>query len=257
MAGSDDDLQGLHTTSEDSLRQAEAAFGGAAPTGPVGVPGSGDARRRRIRRLVVAFVLFDVVVAAGAGVYLLVKAAGDDDKSSKPTFTIPAIPGVPNAPSVPEVPSTPKPSRPEQPSAAADNFSAAGLRRTKAKARALAGPRARIQLARITQEQLQVISRDGSRGKVVIVSPAFTRAIDTPTGALTGNEFGFESFNPAVAARLTRAIDRRYKVAAREIDYMVVIRDPVSKNIEWLVYPRGGAGHFQANSSGGSLRRVG
>ena len=38
---------------------------------------------------------------------------------------------------------------------------------------------------------------------------------------------------------------------------MVVIRDPIEKNVEWLVYPRGGGGHLQADARGGSLRRVG
>jgi len=258
MAGSDDDPQGIETSSEESLRQAEAAFGGAAPAGPVGVPGGDDARRRRIRRLVVAFVVFDVVVAAGVGVYLLVKAAVDDDKSSQPAFT---IPGIPNIPSVPGVPSTPEqpaqPQRPEELATAAGYFSAGGLRRAKAKAQDLAGPRARIELARVAPDQLSVIARNGSRRKVVLVSAAFTRAIDTPSGSLTGNEFAFASFDPAVPARLTRAIRRRYSIPERRIDYMVVLRDPINKNIEWLVYPRGGGAHFQANARGGALRRVG
>jgi hypothetical protein len=251
MAGSDDDPTIFQTTSEESQRQAEAAFGGAGPAKPVGVPGDDDARRRRLRRLVVAFVVFDVIVGVAIGGYLLVKSAVEDDEPSQPSVTIPAIPGVP---SVPETPST---STPESSSAPSDNFSVAGLRRAKAKAQELAGPRARIQLARVTQDQLQVIARDGSRGKVVLVSPALTRAIDTASGALTGNEFGFEAFNPAVAARLTRAIDRRYHIPAGQIDYMVVIRDPIEKRVEWLVYPRSGGGHFQADSRGGSLRRVG
>jgi hypothetical protein len=254
MAGSDDDPTIYQTSSEESQRQAEAAFGGAGPAQPVGVPGSDDARRRRLRRLVVAFVAFDVIVGVAIGGYLIVKSAVEDDEPSKPSFTIPAIPDVP---SVSGPASTPPPAAPEQPSAPSDNFSVAGLRRAKAKAQDLAGPRARIQLARVTQDQLQVIARNGSRGKVVIVSPALTRAIDTASGALTGNEFGFEAFNPAVAARLTRAIDRRYHVPARQIDYMVVIRDPIEKKVEWLVYPRSGGSHFQADSSGGSLRRVG
>jgi hypothetical protein len=252
MAGPDDDPTIYQTSSEESQRQAEAAFGGAGPAQPVGVPGTDDARRRRLRRLVVAFIVFDVIVGVAIGGYLIVKSAVEDDEPSKPSVTIPATPGVP---SVSGTASTPAP--PEQPSAPTDNFTAAGLRRAKAKAQDLAGPRARIQLARVTQDQLQVIARDGSRGKVVIVSPALTRAIDTASGALTGNEFGFEAFNPAVAARLTRAIDRRYHVPAGQIDYMVVIRDPIEKNVEWLVYPRSGGSHFQADSRGGSLRRVG
>jgi hypothetical protein len=255
MAGSDDEPTIFQTSSEESQRQAEAAFGGAGPAKPVGVPGSDDRRLRLVRGLLIAVIALGLLAAAGFGVYLLVKAVGDDKKSDEPAFTVPGIPG---APTIPEIPSTPaSPSAPAQPSAPADNFTVAGLRRAKASAQRLAGPRARIQLARLTQDQLQVIARTGSRGKVVIVSAAFTRAIDTAAGALTGNEFGFESFNPAVAGRVARAIGRRYRVAAGEIDYMVVLRDPVSKQIEWLVYPRGGAVHFSADSRGGSLRRVG
>ena len=251
MAGSDDDPTVFQTSSEESQRQAEAAFGGAGPAQPIGVPGSDESRLRLIRLALIGLIALAGVVGVGIGVYLLVNSAGDDDKPSKPSVTLPAIPGVP---SVPETPSTPPP---EQPSAPSDNFSVAGLRRAKAKAQDLAGPGARIQLARLTQDQLQVITRNGSGGKVVLVSPALTRAIDTASGALTGNEFGFEAFNPAVAARLTRAIDRRYHVPAGQIDYMVVIRDPIEKKVEWLVYPRSGGGHFQADSRGGSLRRVG
>jgi hypothetical protein len=251
MAGSDDDPTVFQTSSEESQRQAEAAFGGAGPAQPIGVPGGDESRLRLIRLALVGLIALAGVVGVGIGVYLLVNSAGDDDKKSKPSSTLPAIPGVP---SVPETPSTPAP----EPSAApTDNFSVAGLRRAKAKAQDMAGPRARIQLARVTQDQLQVITRNGSGGKVVLVSPALTRAIDTASGALTGNEFGFEAFNPAVAARLTRAIDRRYHVPAGQIDYMVVIRDPIDKKVEWLVYPRSGGGHFQADSRGASLRRVG
>jgi hypothetical protein len=251
MAGSDDDPTIYQTSSEESQRQAEAAFGGAGPAQPVGVPGSDDARLRLIRLTLVGLIALAGVVGLGIGVYLLVNSAGDDDKKSRPSSTLPAIPGVT---SVPETPST---SSPEPSSAPSDNFSVAGLRRAKAKAQDLAGPGARIQLARVTQDQLQVIVRNGSRGKVVLVSPALTRAIETASGALTGNEFGFNGFNPAVAARLTRAIDRRYHVRAAQIDYMVVIRDPIEKNVEWLVYPRSGGSHFQADSRGASLRRVG
>jgi hypothetical protein len=251
MAGSDDDPTIFQTSAEESQRQAEAAFGGVGPARPTGVPGSDESRLRLIRLALIGLIALAGVVGLGLGVYLLVNAAGDDDKKSKPSSTLPASPGVP---SVPETPST---TAPEPSPAPSDNFSVAGLRRAKAKAQDLAGPGARIQLARVTQDQLQVIARDGSRGKVVLVSPALTRAIDTASGALTGNEFGFEAFNPAVAARLTRAIDRRYHVPAGQIDYMVVIRDPIDKNVEWLVYPRSGGGHFQADSRGGSLRRVG
>ena len=251
MAGSDDDPTIFQTSTEESQRQAEAAFGGAGPARPTGVPGSDESRLRLIRLALIGLIALAGVVGLGLGVYLLVNAAGDDDKKSKPSSTLPAVPGVP---SVPETPST---TAPEPSPAPSDNFSVAGLRRAKAKAQDLAGPGARIQLARVTQDQLQVITRNGSGGKVVLVSPALTRAIDTASGALTGNEFGFEAFNPAVAARLTRAIDRRYHVPAGQIDYMVVIRDPIEKNVEWLVYPRSGGSHFQADSRGGSLRRVG
>jgi hypothetical protein len=248
MAGSDDDPTIFQTSPEESQRQAEAAFGGAGPQQPVGVPGSSDRRLRRIRVLLIGVIALAGVVGTCVGGYLLVKAAVDDDEPDKPSSQAPAIPGVP---SVPESPA------PEEPSAPASNFSVSGLRRAKAKAQELAGPGARIQLARVTRDQLQVIARTGSRGKVVLVSSAITRAIDTPSGALTGNEFGFEAFNPAVAARLTRAIDRRYHVSSGQIDYMVVIRDPIEKNVEWLVYPRSGGGHFEANARGGALRRVG
>jgi hypothetical protein len=251
MAGSDDDPTIFQTSPEESQRQAEAAFGGAGPARPTGVPGSDESRLRLIRLVLIGLIALAGVVGLGLGVYLLVNAAGDDDKTQKPSSTVPAVPG---APSVPETPST---TASEPSSAPSDNFSVAGLRRTKAKAQDLAGPGARIQLARVTEDQLQVITRNGSGGKVVIISPALTRAVDTASGALTGNEFGFEAFNPAVAARLTRAIDRRYHVPAGEIDYMVVIRDPIDKNVEWLVYPRSGGSHFQADSRGGSLRRVG
>ena len=252
MAGSDDDPTIFQTSSEESQRQAEAAFGGAGPAQPVGVPGSDESRLRLIRLAIIGLIALGGVVGVGIGVYLLVNSAGDDDKPSQPSVTVPATPGVPG---VSGTASTPAPA--EQPSAPSDNFSVAGLRGAKAKAQDLAGPGARIQLARVTQDQLQVITRDGSGGKVVIVSPALTRAIETASGALTGNEFGFEAFNPAVAARLTRAIDRRYHVPAGQIDYMVVIRDPIDKNVEWLIYPRSGGGHFQADARGGSLRRVG
>jgi pyruvate/2-oxoglutarate dehydrogenase complex dihydrolipoamide acyltransferase (E2) component len=251
MAGSEDDPTIFQTSSEESQRQAEAAFGEAGASGPIGVPGGDDARRRAFRRVVVAFVVLAVIVGVAIGGYLVVKSAVEDDEPSEPSFTTPAVPAVPSPPK------TSSTATPKQPAAPSDNFSAAGLRRAKAKAQDLAGPGARIQLARVTRDQLQVIARNGSGGKVVIVSPALTRAIDTASGALTGNEFGFEAFNPAAAARLTRAIDRRYHVPAGQIDYMVVIRDPIEKNVEWLVYPRSGGGHFQADSSGGSLRRVG
>jgi hypothetical protein len=266
MAGNEEDGT-FHTTSEESQRMAEAAFGGAtsdapvvpsstptvstptaAPTGVPGVP-----RKRRFPRgLFVAFILFDVVIAIGIGAFFLIKGATESDSSSTPSFSVPAIPG---APTIPEIPSTPD--EPATASAPSDLFSAAGLRAAKAQAQRLAGGGARIQLARIAQDQLQVIARNGSRGKVVLISPAITRAIDTPAGALTGNEFGFGSLDPAVAPRLTRAISRRYHVAPGAIDYMVVLRNPVDKKLEWLVYPRGGGGHFEANSRGGSLRRVG
>jgi hypothetical protein len=248
MAGNDDDPTIFQTSSEESQRQAEAAFGGAGPEEPVGVPGGGDARRRMLRRLVGAFIAFAVVVAVAVGGFLIVKSAVDDDEPSKPSVTVPATP---------ETPSTTTPAPKEQPSAPADNFTVAGLRRTKAKAQELAGPGARIQLARIAPDQVQVIARNGSRGKVVLVSPTLTRAIDTSSGAATGNEFGFEAFDPAVVGRLTRALERRYHLSAAEIDYMVVIRDPIEKKVEWLVYPRSGGGHFEADSRGGSLRRVG
>src|SRR5215207_9015821 len=96
MAGSDDDPTIYQTSSEESQRQAEAAFGGAGPAQPVGVPGGDDARRRRLRRLVVAFVVFDVIVGVAIGGYLIVKSAVEDDEPSKPSVTIPAIPGVPS-----------------------------------------------------------------------------------------------------------------------------------------------------------------
>jgi hypothetical protein len=243
MAASDDDPTIFQTSPEESQRQAEAAFGAAGPTQPVGVPGGDESRLRLIRLVLIGLIALAGVAGAVIGVYLLVDAAGTDEKKASAPATIPAIPEVPSVPG--------------KPSAPADNFSVAGLRRSRAKARDLAGPRARIQLARVTQDQLQVIARTGSHGKVVLVSPGFTRAVDTPSGSLTGNEFGFEAFNPAVAARLTRAIGRRYHLSAARIDYMVVIRDPIEKNVEWLVYPRSGGAHFQADSRGGSLRRVG
>jgi hypothetical protein len=264
MAQKDDDPTIFQTSSEESQRQAEAAFGGggsAPPIGgtaqPVGVPGSDDRRLRLVRGLLIAVIALGLLAATGVGVYLLVQAGGDDDKPDKPSFTLPAIPGVPSLPEVPSAPEPSPPEEPSEPSAPSDYFSTAGLRAAKAKARDLAGARARIQLARVAQDQLQVIARTESRGKVVIVSTAVTRAIDTPSGGLTGDEFGFESFNPAVAGRLTRAIDRRYDISPGAINYMVVIRDPIDKKIEWLVYPRSGASHFQADSRGGSLRRVG
>jgi hypothetical protein len=252
MAAGDDPLTNVKTSQEDSVRQAEAAFGGAAPSGPVGVPGSHRGTGRALRRFVVVFILFDLIAGIGVGAYLAVKAAVKDNSPSSPAVTIPAIPGVPSVPTTPAQPA--KPAKPAQP---ASFLSASGLRGAKATAQRLAGRGARIQLARVTGDQLQVITRNGSGGKVVLVSAAITRAIDTPSGALTGNEFGFSELNPNVAGRIARTIDRRYHVPERGIDYMVVIRDPIDKHIQWLVYPRDGSGHFAADARGGSLRRVG
>jgi hypothetical protein len=255
VAGPDDELASFQTTAEESQRQAEAAFGGAAPAGPVGVPGSRPPGQLR-RRLFAAFVVFDLVAGAGLGAYLLIKSAVDDTQQA--ARTIPSLPGFPTVPGIPNRPAQPaKPTRPAQPAAPSSYLTTAGLSRAKATAQRLAGPGARLELARVTADQLQVIARTGSTRKVVLVSAAFTRAISTPGGGVAGNEFGFESFNPAVAGRLARALARRYKLPASRIAYMVVIRDPIGKGVEWLVYPSAGAAHFQADARGRSLRRIG
>ena len=67
----------------------------------------------------------------------------------------------------------------------------------------------------------------------------------------------FADFRPAALARTVAAIGRTYHVPASRIDYAVLIRNPATRGLQWLVYPKGGAGHFQADGSGGSLRRVG
>jgi hypothetical protein len=281
MADDDQDETTFHTSSEESQRLAEQAFGGGSKEAPVFTPSSeGGAtaapsatpapapvsptvppppgipttKRPRKRRnpwgLFVGFLLFDIVIAIAIGGYFLVKGLSDSTDPSKPGFSLPKVPGVPSIPSLPNLPTTPAP---ETPAGTGDFFTTAGLRAGKAQAMKLAGPGARIQLARITQDQMQVIAR----GKIVLISPAITRSIGASTGTTTGNEFGFSSLNPAVAGRLTRAIARRYHVPASAINYMVVIRDPIDKKIEWLVYPNGGSGHFEANARGGGLRRVG
>jgi hypothetical protein len=273
MADDEPDETTFHTSSEESQRAAEAAFGGGSENAPVFTPPSESSvtaapasttvppppgipttKRPRKRRnpwgLFVGFLLFDIVIAVAIGGYFLVKGFSDDTKSN-PGFSIPAIPGVPSIPSIPSIPSTPTP--PEEPPVSGNFFTTSGLRAGKAQAQKLAGPGARIQLARITQDQMQVIAR----GKIVIISPALTRSISTSTGPSTGNEFRFSSLNPAVVGRLTRTISRRYHVPASAINYMVVIRDPIDKKIEWLVYPTTGGAHFEANALGGGLRRIG
>jgi hypothetical protein len=263
MAGDDQPLN-FQTSQEESVRQAEAAFGGSAPKAPdalpvgasvatpVGVPG---ARRQRhlLRRAIVAFVLFDLVAGVILGGFLIVKSAVDD--ATNPGRTIPSLPGVPSVPGIPTPPGSP--ATPARPAASSSNFTVAGLARSKATAQKLAGRGARIELARVAQDQLQVIARNGSTRKIVIVSDSNTRAIDTPAGALTGNEFGFEAFSPAALARLLSGLRRGYRVSASRIDYIVLLRNPVAKDLEWLVYPKDGSGHFQADARGGSLRRIG
>jgi hypothetical protein len=265
----DDQPLNLKTTQEESMRQAEAAFGGAAPkqpdalpTGapvatPTGVPG---VRRRRfpVGRLFAALLPLIVIGGVAVGIYALVKNAADDATNPGSPISVPRIPGVPSIPSLPEVPSQPsRPAQPSAPSGSTSNFTIAGLTRSRTTARRLAGPGARIELARVSDDQLQVIARTGSRRKVVIVSGPITRAIDTPGGTLSGNELSFDAFSPAVLARILSGVKRSYHVSASSLDYVVLLRNPVTKDAQWLVYPRGGGAHFQADARGGSLRRVG
>jgi hypothetical protein len=245
MAGSDDGPTYHQASPEELRKQAEAAFGGEVEARPVGVPGADDARRRRRWRLLVAFLVFDLIVAVIVGAAFLMATEADD--SGEPV-TIPSLPAVPSAP----IPPTPEPpDQPEpKPSEPASFFSTAGLRRGLATARRLAGAGARVELARIAKDQLNVIAFRGSQRKIVLVSEGITRAITSPSGASTGRDFSFGAIDPRAAARLDRAI-------RRPIDYMLVIRDPISERLEWLVYPRGGGGHYEADARGGSLRRVG
>jgi hypothetical protein len=252
MAGSQDDPT-LRQSSPDELRkQAEAAFGGGDSTsGPSGVPGSGDGRRK-LKRFVLLFILFDVVVFAAAGVYLLVTSV-DDDEPARPATTIPSLPGVPSVPGVPTTPGLPTQPRepePEPPAPSGGFFTTAGLRSGLATARRLAGPGARVELTRITDEQINVIARQGGQRKIVLVSEGFTRSISSPGGGGTGREYSFAAVNPAVAASLDRRI-------GPPIDYMLVMRDPIEGGVEWLVYPRGGGGHWEADARGRGLRRIG
>jgi hypothetical protein len=257
MAGKEDSGS-FHTTQEESVRQAEAAFGGGSsrppqlpgvgePAQATGIPGEPRRWGRTMRRLAFAAVGLVVVAAVGLGIYAVVDSVSDSVKktTSGPDVSVPSLPGVPS------IPSAPRPEAPAEPSTPRDLFTSSGLRAATAKARSLAGSGARIRLARISSDQLQLVTVD----KVVVVSPALTRTITTPAGVSTGNEFGFASLNPAVAGRLSRAIRRRYGV--KEIDYMVVLRDPIGKRVEWLAYPVGGGAHFEANARGGGLRRVG
>lgn len=289
----DEDPTTFHTSQEESLRQAEAAFGGEAsetpvlggepakasvlggepakapvlggepskapvftrvPQAPSGIPGV-PRRRFPPGRLILALLPVLVIGGVALGGYLFVKDVVDDATNPISVPTLPAIPSVPNLPTPPDSPSSP--GTPSSPGGSTSNFTLAGLARSKATARRLAGAGARIELARVTSDQLQVIARSGSTRKVVLVSAGFTRAISTPGGALTGNEFAFESFNPGVAGHLVRTLGRRYNLRSSRIGYMVVIRNPVTKALQWLVYPQGGGGHFQADARGGSLRRVG
>ena len=290
MAGRDEDETDFHTTQEESMRQAEAAFGGASdapalpglgagpsspaprsapapapspaavrpsagglpPTGPAApgrVLGAPPRRRRVAGRGIALVVVLGVVAALAGGIYALVDSVGNtvDKVRSSPAFSVPSVPGIPSVP-------TPSPG---EPAAGASYFTIGGLAAARAKAQSLAGPGARIQLARIADGQLQVIARNGTRGRVILISPGMTRRIDTPSGASTGNEFRFAALRPGAVGRITAALSRRFHVSRGEIDYMVVLRDPIGKGVEWLVYPRGGSGHFQANAAGGGLRRVG
>jgi hypothetical protein len=208
---------------------------------------------------VIFALVLAIVGAVGLGAYAVIKSAVDSNDND-PSRTVPSLPGVPSVPGIPTPPGTPsgpsKPSRPSRPTTPSSNFSTAGLSRSMSTARRLAGRGARVELARITADQLQVIARTGSSRKVVLVSAGFTRSIGTPGGELTGNEFPFSTLRPGVAGRLVRALAGR-GVSARRIDYMVVLRNPVTKEVQWLVYPRGGSAHFQADARGGSLTRVG
>ncbi len=225
--------------------------GGLPPSGsqPLGVPGVRRRRRSGCGAVGIVVVL-GIVAGVGGGIWALVSSVSDtvDRVRSSPVFNVPSVPSIPNVPT---------PTSPSGPTGGGSYFTASGLRAAKTKAVSLTGRGARIQLARIASGQLQVIARNGSRGRIVLVSPGVTRRIDTPTGANTGNEFGFAALRPAVVGRLTATLRRRFHVSPGRIDYMVVLRDPISKNIEWLVYPRGGSAHFQANAAGGDLRRVG
>jgi hypothetical protein len=247
MAGSDEGPTYHQASTEELRKQAEAAFGGAVESGPVGVPGGDEARLRRRRRILVGLIALVLTLGVAAGVGLLV-AAIDTDDSSEPAFTVPAIPSVPvpTAPAVPEPPEAPEPGPSEQ----ASFFTTAGLRRGLATARRLAGAGARVELARITAEQINVIAFAGSQRKIVLISPGFTRAITSPAGGSTGRQFAFSAIDPRAAARIDRAI-------GPAIDYMLVIRDPISERVEWLAYPKNGSGHWEADARGGSVRRVG
>jgi hypothetical protein len=251
MAGSDDGPTYHHASTEELRRQAESAFGGPVDSGPVGVPGSDEARLRRRRRILIGFVALALTLGTVVAAGVLI-AAIDSDDSDKPASTVPAIPSLPGVPSTPGVPAAPEPPEQPQPSPSepASFFTTGGLRQGMDKARRLAGAGARVELARITSEQINVVANSGSQRKIVLVSEGFTRAITSPSGASTGREFAFSAIDPRAAARLDRAIDR-------PIRYMVVIRDPISRRVEWLVYPEGGGGHYEADARGRSLRRVG
>jgi hypothetical protein len=247
MAGSDEGPTYQHTTTDELRRQAESAFGGAVESGPIGVPGSDDARLRRRRRILIGFVALVLTIGTVVATGVLI-ASIDSDDSDKPA-SIPSLPGVsstPGVPPVPEPPEQPEPAPSEPPSF----FTTAGLRQGMAKARRLAGAGARVQLARITADPINVIAYTGSQRKIVLISDNFTRAITTASSTSTGREFPFSAIDPRAAARLDRAIDR-------PIDYMIVISDPISERVEWLVYPEGGGGHYEADARGGSVRRVG
>jgi hypothetical protein len=98
------------------------------------------------------------------------------------------------------------------------------------------------------QLQLILISRGSRRVLIVDANGAYQ---DSYAGPLVGT---LDVFNLSqVQARVPGALERRIAafghVPPARLDYMVVSVDPIEHRFHWLVYPKGGAVHFQADGA--------